>query len=286
METLDRNVFGSQEIAYECLADVDRTRNFMQAIDEVVKKDSAVIEMGTGTGILSLFAARAGGYPVHAYEIEKPMAEIARQNIRENNYDHIIEVYDADVTKVSLKKKTFYDVLIAEMISVGLIEEQLIPAFNNILHQGILKDTAVAMPSANQTFVELVNTDFDHFGINLKTIQIEQTWQESKIKHFLTNPELVSYVDFNNAIAQHKPINPLVDNVIEFTAKQSGAVNAIRLTSDSILSPKVISGWTQCMNSPAVLPLKEFKVKKGQKILMRVKYEMGGEMKSFSADIV
>ena len=280
MDAVERDIFGSQEIAYECLADVERTQNFLDAINQVVRKNDRVIELGTGTGVLSLFAAKAGADPVHAFEIVKPMADIARQNIRSNKLDSVITVYDADVTAVQMEQKQYYDLLIAEMISVGLIEEQLVPAFNNILKQGILKTSAQAMPCANKTYVELVDTDYSHFGVLLKTIQIEQTWQESKVKHVLAGPELISNVDFNEAIKTQTPIDPQVDKTIVFTATGNGTVNGLRLTSDSILSKEVVSGWTQCMNSPAIIPIDEFEISIGEQVQMNISYEMGGEMKS------
>lgn len=280
MDAVERDIFGSQEIAYECLADEDRTRNFLDAINQVVAKGDHVLELGTGTGVLSLFAAKAGANPVHAFEIVKPMAEIARQNILSNNLEDIVTVYDGDVTATQIDHNEYYDLLIAEMISVGLIEEQLVPAFNNILKQGILKKTAHAMPCANRTYVELVDTSYEHFGVLLKTIQIEQTWQKSKIKEILTRRELISHVDFNTAIKEREPIDPHVEQEVDFVATKTGTVNGLRLTSDSILSDKVVSGWTQCMNSPAIIPIDEFDVSEGERVAMRIAYTMGEEMKS------
>ena len=280
MSTIDRDIFGSQEIAYECLADTERTQAFAEAIDGVVKSGSRVLELGTGTGILALFAARAGATRVDTYEVSKPMAAIARRNIAENDYDDKIFVHEADVTVGSINTDGAYDLLIAEMVTVGLIEEQLVPAFNNILAQGILKPDAQMVPCAQDTWCELVETDFDHFGFELKTIQIEQTWQKSKLKHIISDTMNISHVDFNDAIKNNQPIDPNVDQNLVFTAKQSGTVNAIRFTSNSILSSMVDSGWTQCMNSPAIIPIPEQTVVKGQTINLHLSYQMGGEMSS------
>jgi predicted RNA methylase len=283
MAIVERDIFGSQEIAYECLADLDRTDAFKKAIEEVVHKEEVVLELGTGTGILSLFAAGSGAGHVDAYEVSRPMAAIARQNIKVNKLDTIISVHEADVSTDKIKTDEKYDLLIAEMITVGLIEEQLVPAFNNVLSQNVMKPTAKAIPCANETWCELVETDFNHFGYWLKTVQIEQTWQESKLKSRLTKPHLISHVDFNAALASGVAIDPSVDEVVEFIATQNGTVNALRLTSNSILSDQIDSGWTQCMNSPAIIPIDPIEVTAGQLIKMKISYEMGGEMASFRA---
>lgn len=278
-----RDVFGSQEIAYECLADYERTENFYNAINELVKDDSKVIELGTGTGILALFAAKAGAKKVDAFEISFPMAEIARKNVADNNLQEVVTIKTEDVTSMQLGENV-YDVFIAEMISVGLIEEQLVPAFNNVLNQDMLKTTAKSIPCRQDTFVELVNTDFEHFGVKMNTIQIEQTWQESKLQSKISDPILVSSVNFNEAIMSKKPIDPIVDKELEFIANKDGVVNAIRLTSDSILSDNITSGWTQCMNSPAIIPINDVQLREGQTLKLRISYEMGGEMSSLSIE--
>jgi protein arginine N-methyltransferase 1 len=280
---VDRDIFGSQEIAYECLADVDRTRNFKAAIDEVVNATTTVLEMGTGTGILSIFAAQAGAPRVIAYEISKPMAQLAAKNVADNRLSGTIDIRTGDVTTLPRGDEQF-DVVVAEMISVGLIEEQLVPAFNHVLARGLLTRLANSIPSAQDTFAELVCTDFEHFGVVMKTPQIEQTWQASKLRRKMTAPLLIAHVDFDRAIREREPIPPLVDQELAFTAENDGTVNAIRLTSNSVLSPSISSGWTQCMNSPAIVPTKEFAVVEGQTLGYRIHYEMGGEMKTFFAE--
>jgi len=194
----------------------------------------------------------------------------------------VISVHEADVTTDELKKNQ-YDVIIAEMIAVGLIEEQLVPAFNHVLNKGLLKPSAKAIPGIQQTYAQLVNTDFDFFGYQLVTTQIEQTWQKSPIKEEMTNKELICKVDFNQAIVEQKSIDPKVVAVIDFTATKSGKVNAIRLLSDSVLTNDIVSGWTQCMNSPAIIPFDEITVAEGEKIQVEISYEMGGEMKTYRA---
>lgn len=282
---INRDVFGSQEIAYECLADYERTENFYNAINGLVKNESRVIELGTGTGILALFAAKAGAKKVDAFEISIPMAEIARKNVADNSLQDIITIKTKDVTTMDIDEGR-YDIFIAEMISVGLIEEQLVPAFNNVLRQGLLKDTAIAIPRVQDTFVELINSDFNHFGVKMNTIQIEQTWQNSKLQQTLSRPKLISHVDFNEAIKSGNEIESTVDRVVEFEVVKTGTVNAIRLTSDSILSDKIVSGWTQCMNSPAIIPINNVQLTQGQIFKLRISYEMGGEMKSVNIEQV
>jgi predicted RNA methylase len=72
----------------------------------------------------------------------------------------------------------------------------------------------------------------------------------------------------------------MVDKVIDFKITNDGKINALRLTSNSILSDHYDSGWTQCMNSPAIVPIEPLDVKAGETVSMQISYEMGGEMSS------
>lgn len=54
-------------------------------------RDKVVMDVGCGSGILSIFAAQAGAKKVYAIEASN-MAESARLLIKHNKLDHIITV--------------------------------------------------------------------------------------------------------------------------------------------------------------------------------------------------
>ena len=68
------------------LADVHRTGSFARAIAAVVTPGMTVADVGCGSGILSLFAARAGAARVHALEATR-MIEDAAEVARANGFD-------------------------------------------------------------------------------------------------------------------------------------------------------------------------------------------------------
>ena len=74
------------------LADVHRTGSFARAIAAVVTPGMTVADVGCGSGILSLFAARAGAARVHALEATRMIedaAEVARANRLADRIDFI-----------------------------------------------------------------------------------------------------------------------------------------------------------------------------------------------------
>ena len=99
----------------------------------------------------------------------------------------------------------------------------------------------------------------------------------------MSDKQLISEVDFNKAVVENKPIDSVVSKICDFTAKEDGHINAIRLMSDSVLLGSIVSGWTQCMNSPAIIPIEAFNVSKDECVRIEISYEMGGEMKTYQA---
>lgn len=272
--TIGPDLFGSHEIAFECLADVDRTARLIEAVEAAVRPGDRVLELGTGTGILSLAAARAGAEAVDAYELSDSTAAMARRNIAANGYASTIQVIEDDVTACTFSGP--YDVVIAELISVGLVEELLVPAFNNLVAQGVLAPDVRVIPASQSTFVELVEADFEFHGFEMPMIQIEQTWQDRRTRSALTELRLVAHPDFEAAARKGERIDERVLSMVELNVLHSGQVNALRMTSMSHLAPGIDSGWTQCMNSPALIPIGERAVAVGSTVGIDLSYRMGG----------
>lgn len=75
------------------LEDNPRTDGYRQAImsNKLYFKDKVVMDVGCGTGILSIFCAQAGAKKVYAVEASN-LANLAKDIVKENNLDNVIEV--------------------------------------------------------------------------------------------------------------------------------------------------------------------------------------------------
>lgn len=93
------------------LKDSVRTEGYRRAINAVVRPGDVVVDVGAGTGVMSIFAARAGARRVFAIE-STPIARLARQIIEDNGLSDIISVIEADAATVSLPEPA--DVLVTE----------------------------------------------------------------------------------------------------------------------------------------------------------------------------
>ena len=67
-------------------------------------KDKVVMDVGTGSGILAVWAAQAGAKRVYAIEYTD-MAKHARNVVRANGVDHIVTVIQGAVEEVILPEE-------------------------------------------------------------------------------------------------------------------------------------------------------------------------------------
>ncbi|XP_063776654.1 protein arginine N-methyltransferase 9 isoform X3 [Pseudophryne corroboree] len=124
------------------LNDIKRNRMYQKAIEKAVQTGcNTVLDIGTGTGILSMFAKRAGAPHVYACELSKTMYDLACEVMAANNMEgeikllhmksHDVRVPEHIPEKVSL--------VVTETVDAGLfgegIVETLIHAWKNLLLQ-------------------------------------------------------------------------------------------------------------------------------------------------------
>ena len=107
------------------LEDHVRMDAYERAIRELVKPGDVVLDVGTGSGILAMLAARAGASRVHAVE-SADVVGLAEQNVRANGLENIIVVHHGDARELTPMEPV--DVLVSECMGRFLIDDGMIPA--------------------------------------------------------------------------------------------------------------------------------------------------------------
>jgi ribosomal protein L11 methyltransferase len=82
------------------------------------------LDIGTGSGILAIAAAKLGYQPVHAFDFDPDCVRVAKENARKNRVENQIKLTRGDVTKLPLKPARQYDLVCANLISNLLISER------------------------------------------------------------------------------------------------------------------------------------------------------------------
>lgn len=134
------------------LNDVRRNDAFEAAIIAALAQtgpDARVLDIGTGSGLLSMMAARAGARSVTACEMVPIIADMARQIVADNGYGTQITVHTAPSTelKVGEHLDERADILVSEILSSDLLTEHVIDTFEDA-HARLLKPDAIVIPRA------------------------------------------------------------------------------------------------------------------------------------------
>ena len=121
--------FGSYSSYYiheEMLKDTIRTNAYRRAIEENPQcfKGKVVLDIGCGTGILSIFAARAGAKHVYAID-NAEIALYAREIVNRNNLSSQITVIKGKMEEITLPVKQV-DIIISEWMGYFLLYESML----------------------------------------------------------------------------------------------------------------------------------------------------------------
>ena len=121
--SLAQEGFASVLAHHNMLQDTVRVMAYQAAIARH-SRGCSVVEIGCGTGILSIFAARAGARRVVAIE-ESEIATLAERMFRANGCDGIVELRRANSRDVELDEPA--DLLIHEILGTDPFAENLLP---------------------------------------------------------------------------------------------------------------------------------------------------------------
>ncbi|TNM91365.1 hypothetical protein fugu_019745 [Takifugu bimaculatus] len=115
--------FGIHE---EMLKDEVRTLTYRNAMyhNKHMFKDKIVLDVGSGTGILSMFAANAGAK--HVYGIEcSSISEYSEKIIKSNHLHNVITIFKGKVEEVELPVEKV-DIIISEWMGYCLFYESML----------------------------------------------------------------------------------------------------------------------------------------------------------------
>lgn len=147
---------------YAMVNDAVRNQQFDAALKRAIHPDSVVLDIGAGTGLLSMMAARAGAKQVIACEANPALATLARDVIRDNGYSDRIQVINKPSLQldpdIDFPKHVRPNVLVAEVFDTMVIGEG---ALNTYAHarRYLLSSEAVLIPRQAVLFGGLVESE-------------------------------------------------------------------------------------------------------------------------------
>ena len=140
--------FGIHE---DMLKDKIRTLAYKNAIftNPSLFAGKTVLDVGCGTGILSMFAAKAGARKVYAVE-KSSIVDYAREIVKINGFGDIIEVIQGTVEEIDLPEKV--DVIISEWMGYCLLYESMLPSVLSARDR-FMKEGGTMFPNVAKLFI-------------------------------------------------------------------------------------------------------------------------------------
>jgi predicted RNA methylase len=264
-------IWSDTEYVYRCLADRERTLAFKAAIEKAVKPGSVVLDLGTGSGIMAIFAARAGARKVYAVEIGNYLSKVSRENFVKSGYGSVIVPLRKNAREVQLTDVEKPDVVTCEMITTGLIGEMQGPVINSLKMSGVIDDQTLLIPSEILTSIALVSADFTFYGTRLH-FPIFVDYFSKSFEHrpeILSEQKVIHTVNFSSYFSEDVRIREGLPIL------KSGCVNGLLISSTTSFIGELELGACVSYCQPVILPLKEMEVVEGSTVNVSVTYKMG-----------
>ncbi|MGA9581309.1 MAG: 50S ribosomal protein L11 methyltransferase [Allosphingosinicella sp.] len=136
----------------------DQRRNavYDEALRRAVGPDSRVLDIGSGTGLLAMMAARAGAAAVTTCEMNPIVAEAAAEIVRHNGYADRIKVIPKASGELDAERDLGgrADIIVSEIFSNELLGEAVIPVMEDAIAR-LLAPGGQVIPSAATVRVAL-----------------------------------------------------------------------------------------------------------------------------------
>ena len=134
------------------LNDARRNDAFERAICEAVDRagpDARILDIGSGSGLLSMMAARAGATNIVSCEEVPVIAETAERIVAINGYEKQIRIVNKSSRQLVVGEdiEAPADILISEILSSDLLAENILTTFEDA-HARLLRKDATVIPRA------------------------------------------------------------------------------------------------------------------------------------------
>ncbi|TFG34358.1 methyltransferase domain-containing protein [Candidatus Thorarchaeota archaeon] len=219
-----------------------RIMKFDRALERVVKQDDYVIDIGTGSGILAILAAKRGGR-VTAIEINVESLKYAQKAAELNDVDNRVEFICEHFSEYVPSERA--DVVICEMLSSMMLIEQQIPASSHAI-ENFLKPAGKILPETVSVFLAPVQNDilwrrFEILGLLFP--RLPQTAEQGQCRD-LSDLQEIAHFDLTRTNR-----NVIVEKTLSFTIVDDGIAHGLvgmfeaRLCDEIVLNME--DGWKE-----------------------------------------
>ncbi len=151
-----------------CLSEIVRLQKKEQS--------KSFLDIGTGSGILAISAAKLGYQPVEAFDFDPESVRVAKANAAVNDVSKKIKLSRGDVTKLPLRAPEKYDLVCANLISNLLVAERK-RIVNRVKPDGTLVLAGILAVEFGE-----VQVTFESLGWKLVADKVEKEWRSGSFQ--------------------------------------------------------------------------------------------------------
>lgn len=231
------------------VSDRPRTDAFAEAIREVVQGGERVLDLGTGTGLLAMLAAKAGAGQVYALD-QAEIAAAARETVARNQLDGVVEVVHGNATGFQLAEPV--DLLVSEWLghfafSENMLDDVIVCRDENLKPGGAMLPSGVELWLAPTESDTLYHDDGPGFwrnalhGIDFSHLEERELRQGLASKTMILPEDLMAPGQQIHALdlATATREDPFQSGEVEFEAERDGHIDGFAGWFVAQLSPSV-----------------------------------------------
>ncbi len=147
----------------------ETTRLVMRIMQDLIKGGERVLDVGTGSGILSICASKLGAKSCNAYDIDPVAVKVAQENAREDGCDNITVGVSDLLRGVDLSHGK-YDFCVANIVSDIII--RMMPDIRDYLTE----DAPLILSGIIDTRADEVIASVEQNGYRIEHIERENDW--------------------------------------------------------------------------------------------------------------
>ncbi|EWM23599.1 Ribosomal L11 methyltransferase, PrmA [Nannochloropsis gaditana] len=154
----------------------------MFAYHEAIMKNSSVFEgktvvdVGTGTGVLAVWSAKAGAKRVVAVEYTD-MAKMARVIVAQNGVDAIVEVQQGSAEEMEEVEPGSVDIIVSEWMGYFLLRESMLDSLVRVREKYLKKEGGHMFPSHATMYWALIEDERERQVKEQEYQQALEDWQ-------------------------------------------------------------------------------------------------------------
>lgn len=265
---------------FNMLADDARMGGFRDAIAAVVPLGGRVLELGSGTGVQSFFAAQRASR-VTAVEKNPALVEASRRFLAANGVADRVTVVQGDASAFVPEEPV--DVVICEMLHSALLREKQVEVIGRFSESYWLRFHALPrfIPEVTLLAAQPVWQEYTFHGYHAPVPFFQHPAPVVPGCTPLAEPVVYAQIDYAQQLPQR------VDLALRFEIAQGGTVNALRFITKNLLA--ILPDEQRSIdwhNQYLVMPLSEaLTVQPGQTLEVRFAYDMGAELEQLGGSL-